>query len=182
MLVYFLGLVSCFLVPFRELLGSCSLFARQLQKRSGGFNYRSIAMGGRAGRSGRKPHLNEDGSRKHKKRERSVPRDEGQTTRKTQGRAVPQPASVVGASEHASDIATCLVNTAVQQSNDARIENERVDAEFEEDEDGNPRMVERLTMPPTVRAQVERVKDNIKAASPPLPVPTLNLLLLPHSP
>ena len=182
MLVYFLGLVSCFLVPFRELLGSCSLFARQLRKRSGGFNYRSIAMGGRAGRSGRKPHLNEDGSRKHKKRERSVPRDEGQTTRKTQGRAVPQPASVAGASEHASDIATCLVNTAVQQSNDARIENERVDAEFEEDEDGNPRMVERLTMPPTVRAQVERVKDNIKAASPPLPVPTLNLLLLPHSP
>ena len=143
---------------------------------------RSIAMGGRAGRSGRKPHLNEDGSRKHKKRERSVPRDEGQTTRKTQGRAVPQPASVAGASEHASDIATCLVNIAVQQSNDARIENERVDAEFEEDEDGNPRMVERLTMPPTVRAQVERVKDNIKAASPPLPVPTLNLLLLPHSP
>ena len=182
MLVYFLGLVSCFLVPFRELLGSCSLFARQLQKGSGGFNCRSIAMGGRAGRSGRKPHLNEDGSRKHKKRERSVPRDEGQTTRKTQGRAVPQPASVAGASEHASDIATCLVNTAVQQSNDSRIENERVDAEFEEDEDGNPRMVERLTMPPTVRAQVERVKDNIKAASPPLPVPTLNLLLLPHSP
>lgn len=182
MLVYFLGLLSYFLVPFRELLGSCSLFARQLQKRSGGFNYRGIAMGGRAGRSGRKPHLNEDGSRKHKKRERSVPRDEGQTTRKTQGRAVPQPASVAGASEHASDIATCLVNNAVQQSNDARIENERVDVEFEEDEDGNPRMVERLTMPPTVRAQVERVKDNIKAASPPLPVPTLNLLLLPHSP
>ena len=143
---------------------------------------RSIAMGGRAGRSGRKPHLNEDGSRKHKKRERSVPRDEGQTTRKTQGRAVPQPASVAGASEHASDIATCLVNTAVQQSNDARIENERVDAGFEEDKDGNQRIVERPTMPPTVRAQVERVKDNIKAASPPLPVPTLNLLLLPHSP
>ena len=74
------------------------------------------------------------------------------------------------------------MNTAVQQSNDSRIENERVDAEFEEDEDGNPRIVGRLTMPPTVHAQVERVKDNIKAASPPLPVPTLNLLLLPHSP
>ena len=130
------------------MLGSCK---RDLE----GLITRSIAMGGRAGRSGRKPHLNEDGSRKHKKRERSVPRGEGQTTRKTQGRAVPQPASVAGASEHASDIATCLVNTAVQQSNDARIENERVDAEFEEDEDGNPRIVERLTMPPTASAQVE---------------------------
>ena len=108
------------------------------------------------GRSGRKPHLNEDGSCKHKKRGRSVPRGEGQTTRKTQGRAVPQPASVSGASEHASDIETCLVNTAVQQSNDSRIENERVDAEFEEDEDGNRRTVWRPTMPPTASAQVER--------------------------
>ena len=72
-----------------------------------------------------------------------------------------------------------MVNAAAQQSNDARIENERVDAEFEEDEDGNPRMVERLTMPASVRAQVERVKDNIKALPPPLPTQTL---VLPHSP
>ena len=74
-----------------------------------------------------------------------------------------------------------MVNAAAHQSNDARIENERVDAEFEEDEDGNPRMVaiERLTMPASVRAQVERVKDNIKALPPPLPTLTL---VLPHSP
>lgn len=182
MLMHLLGRVSCFLAPFRELYGSCTEYCKlvwELQKRFGGFNCGTVAMGGKEGRSGRKPLLNEDGSRKHKKRERSIPRDDGRSAPKTPGRAVPSPQSVAGAAVHASATATRLVNAAAHQSNDARIENERVDAEFEEDEDGNPRMVERLTMPASVRAQVERVKDNIKALPPPLPTLTL---VLPHSP
>ena len=135
-------------------------------------------MTGKVGRSGRLPMLDEHGNRVHPKRDRSGSSRGSPPKKGRRGRAVPPPATVAGAAQHGSSAATRLVNDAKSKGadRDADVENERDDAEFHEDEDGDVRLVKRR-IPAVVRAQIERVKTNIRVEPPHSPSPIAISLL-----
>jgi len=140
-----------------EAKGSVGLLAPPLP--SGG-----AAMTGVQGKSGRRPMLDENGERVHPRRDRSRSAEPGGAQKKgRRGREVPKPAAVHGAAQHGSATAHRLVAAAkTQRAASEEVENHRADADFDEDEDGEVRLVTKLKIPAVVRAQIGRVKINIQ--------------------